>query len=97
MIGSLYVTASRPYVMQEIGQVARFQETPKETHVLVVTRIFKYLKGTTYFGLWYLNGNELTMVNYTDADVEISSEIHYIIPRFHPPIKSQYSSMKNLN
>jgi hypothetical protein len=35
MIGSLlYVTASRPDVMQVVGQVARFQEAPKETHVL---------------------------------------------------------------
>ena len=41
MIGSLlYVTTSRPYVMQAVGQVARFQATPKETHVLEVKRIF---------------------------------------------------------
>jgi hypothetical protein len=47
MIGSLlYVTTSRPDVMQEVGHVARFQETPKESHVLVVKRIFIYLKGT---------------------------------------------------
>jgi hypothetical protein len=47
MIGSLlYVTASRPYVMQVVGQVARFQEAPKESHVLAVKRIFRYLKGT---------------------------------------------------
>jgi hypothetical protein len=47
MIGSLlYVTASRPDVMQEVGQVARFQEAPKESHVLAVKRIFRYLKGT---------------------------------------------------
>jgi hypothetical protein len=33
MIGSLlYVIASRPYVMQEVGKVARFQATPKESH-----------------------------------------------------------------
>jgi hypothetical protein len=63
MIGILlYVTTSRPYVMQEVGQVARFQATPKEIHVLVVKRIFRYLKGTTCLGLWYPKGNELTMV-----------------------------------
>jgi hypothetical protein len=33
-----------------------------------VKRIFRYLKGTTEFGLWYLKGNELTMVTYIDAD-----------------------------
>jgi hypothetical protein len=47
MIGSLlYVTTSKPDVMQAVGQVARFQATPKESHVLVVKRIFRYLKGT---------------------------------------------------
>jgi hypothetical protein len=47
MIGSLlYVTASRPDVMQAIRQVAQVQETPKESLVLVVKRIFRYLRGT---------------------------------------------------
>ena len=47
MIGSLlYVTSSKPDVMQEVGHMARFQETPKESHVLAVKRIFRYLKGT---------------------------------------------------
>jgi hypothetical protein len=47
MIGILlYLTTSRPDVMQEGGQVARFQEAPKESHVLAVKRIFIYLKGT---------------------------------------------------
>jgi len=53
--------------MQEVGQVARFQATPKEARVLVVKRIFRYLKGTTKFGLWYPKGNELTLVSYTDV------------------------------
>jgi hypothetical protein len=47
MIGNLlYVTTSRPDVMQEVGQVARFQAAPKESHVMEVKRIFRYLKGT---------------------------------------------------
>ena len=42
MIGSLlYVTTSIPYVMQAVGQVARFQVAPKESHVLAVKRIFR--------------------------------------------------------
>ena len=64
----LYVTTSRPDVMQEVGQIARFQATPKETHVLAVKRIFRYLKGTIDFGLWYPKGNELTLVSYIDAN-----------------------------
>ena len=52
IIGSLlYVTTSRPDVMQDVGQVARFQAYPKETHIIAVKRIFIYLKGTMDFGI----------------------------------------------
>jgi hypothetical protein len=69
MIGSLlYVTASRPDVMQAVGQVARFQATPKESHVLAVKRIFRYLKGTEEFGLWYPKGKDLSLIAYKDVD-----------------------------
>jgi hypothetical protein len=64
----LYVTTSRPYVMQEVGQVARFQAAPKESHVLTVKRIFRYLKGTEEFGLWYQKGKYLSLIAYIDAD-----------------------------
>jgi hypothetical protein len=69
MIGSLlYVTTCRPDVMQAVGQVARFQAAPKESHVLAVKRIFRYLKGTKEFGLWYPNGKDLSLIAYTDED-----------------------------
>jgi hypothetical protein len=47
MIGSLiYVTTSKLDAMQAVGHVARFQATLRESHVLEVKRIFRYLKGT---------------------------------------------------
>jgi hypothetical protein len=48
--------------------VAQFQATPKESHVLAVKRIFRYLKGTKEFGLWYQKGKDLSLIAYTDAD-----------------------------
>jgi hypothetical protein len=69
MIGSLlYVTTSRLDVMQVVGQVTCFQEAPKESHVLAIKRIFRYLKGTKEFGLWYPKGKYLSLVAYTDAN-----------------------------
>jgi hypothetical protein len=69
MIGILlYMTASRPYVMQAVGQVARFQAAPKESHVLAMKRIFRYLKGTKEFGLWYPKGKDLSLISYKDAN-----------------------------
>ena len=71
MIGSLpYLTTSRLGVMQVVGQVARFQEAPKEPHVLAMKMIFKCLKGTIDFGISYPKENYLTLVSYIDADWE---------------------------
>ena len=54
MIGSLlYITASRPDIMQAVGMVGRFQSAPKQSHLVAVKRIFKYLKGIMTYGLWY--------------------------------------------
>eukprot|EP00253_Pinus_taeda_P002567 PITA_02567 len=69
MIGSLlYVTTSRLDVMQAIGQVARFQAAPKESHIISVKRIIRYLKGTIEYGLWYPKGNNLIIQAFTDSD-----------------------------
>nr|GEW82879.1 uncharacterized mitochondrial protein AtMg00810-like [Tanacetum cinerariifolium] len=54
MIGSLmYLTASRPDIMFVVCACARFQVTPKVSHLYAVKRIFRYLKGQPKLGLWY--------------------------------------------
>ncbi len=69
MTGSfLYVISSRPDVKQAVGMVARFQSKPKESHVLVVKRIFRYLKGTIDLVLWYPSKDSFTLRAYSDAD-----------------------------
>ncbi|GJZ57770.1 ribonuclease H-like domain-containing protein [Tanacetum coccineum] len=52
MIGSLmYLTASRPDIMFVVCACARFQVTPKVSHLHAVKRIFRYLKGQPKLGL----------------------------------------------
>ena len=69
MIGSiLYLTASRPDILFSMCLCARFQSDPRESHLIVVKRIFKYLKGTTNLGLFYRKTNEYKLVGYCDAD-----------------------------
>ncbi|GKB04732.1 putative ribonuclease H-like domain-containing protein [Tanacetum coccineum] len=54
MIGSLmYLTASRPDIMFAVCACARFQVTPKVSHLHAVKRIFRYLKCQPKLGLWY--------------------------------------------
>ena len=68
MIGNLLYLTSRPYIMQSMGLVSRFQESSKVKHVQAIKRIFRYLKGTLDFVLWYPQNEDLTMVSYVDAD-----------------------------
>ena len=56
MIGSLlYLTASRPDIMFSVCICARFQSCPKESHLGLVKRIIRYVKGSLDLGLWYPN------------------------------------------
>jgi hypothetical protein len=69
MIGSLlYLTASRPDIMFSLCLCARFQSCPKESHLIAVKRIFRYLFGTIDLGLWYPKSNSFDLISYTDAD-----------------------------
>jgi hypothetical protein len=53
--------------MQEIGWVAIIQSSLKETHAQAVKIIFRYLKGTLDFVLWYSRGKDFTLIAYIDA------------------------------
>ncbi|XP_070014418.1 secreted RxLR effector protein 161-like [Nicotiana sylvestris] len=69
LIGSLlYLTASRPDIVFSVGLCARFQANPKESHLTVVKRNLRYLKGTTDLCLWYPKGSNFNFVGYADAD-----------------------------
>ncbi|GAU41423.1 hypothetical protein TSUD_26030 [Trifolium subterraneum] len=69
MIGSLlYLTASRPDIVFAVGLCARFQTSPKESHLIAVKRIFRYLVGNPDVGLWYKKGSHFDLQAYCDAD-----------------------------
>ncbi|GJU36593.1 retrovirus-related pol polyprotein from transposon TNT 1-94 [Tanacetum coccineum] len=68
MIGSLlYLTASRPNIMFNVCLCARFQETPKTSHLEAIKRIFHYIKGTSHLGLWYPKGTSLESIVYANS------------------------------
>ncbi|GJY30771.1 hypothetical protein Tco_0414266 [Tanacetum coccineum] len=69
MIGSLmYLTSSRPDIMFVVCACARFQVTPKVSHLHVVKRIFRYLKGQPKLGLWYPKDSPFDLEAYTNSD-----------------------------
>nr|GEU72917.1 ribonuclease H-like domain, reverse transcriptase, RNA-dependent DNA polymerase [Tanacetum cinerariifolium] len=69
MIGSLmYLTSSRPDIMFAVCACARFQVTPKASHLHAVKRIFRFLKGKPHLGLWYLKDSPFNLVAYSNSD-----------------------------
>jgi len=69
MIGSLlYLIASRPYILFSVCLCSRFQSDPRESHLTIVKRIFKYLKGATNLGLLYRKSLDYKLVEFCDAD-----------------------------
>ncbi|GJZ77276.1 hypothetical protein Tco_0641948 [Tanacetum coccineum] len=69
MIGCLmYLTASRPDIMFAVFLCARFQVTPKVSHIHAVKRIFRYLKHQPKLGLWYPKDSPFHLEAFSDSD-----------------------------
>ncbi|KAK9671145.1 hypothetical protein RND81_12G009200 [Saponaria officinalis] len=74
MIGSLlYLTASRPDIVQSVCVCAIFQADPKESHLIAVKRILRYLICTEKLYLFYPMFDNFDLKGYSDADYGGSS------------------------
>jgi hypothetical protein len=69
MIGSLlYLTAMRPDIQFSVCLCARFQASPRTSHRQAVKHIFRYLRHTPDFSLWYSASSSLALHGFSDAD-----------------------------
>ncbi|GKB96926.1 ribonuclease H-like domain-containing protein, partial [Tanacetum coccineum] len=68
-IGSLmYLTSSRPDIVQAVCYCARYRARPTEKHLKEVKRIFQYLRGNINMGLWYPKDSGFELTASSDAD-----------------------------
>ncbi|XP_014489804.1 uncharacterized protein LOC106752606 [Vigna radiata var. radiata] len=66
-----YKEASTPMATNcylDLDEAGKFQSSLKESHLTVVKRILKYLKGTKSLGLWYPSGTNIFLDGYNDYD-----------------------------
>ena len=69
MIGSLlYFTASKPDISYSLGMCARYQDNPKESHMITLKRIIKYVKSTANFSVWYSKDTNDVLIGYSYVD-----------------------------
>ncbi|GKB30105.1 putative ribonuclease H-like domain-containing protein, partial [Tanacetum coccineum] len=73
-VGSfMYLIASRPDIMFVVYACARFQVTPKTSHLHAVERIFRYLKGHPKLGLWYSRDSPFDLEAFSNCDYASAS------------------------
>jgi hypothetical protein len=69
MIGSLlYLTATRPDIQFSVCLCALFQASPRTSHRQTVKQIFRYLRHTPAFSLWYSASSSLALHSFSEAD-----------------------------
>jgi hypothetical protein len=56
--------------MQVVGMVGHYQSSPKKIHLVYVKRIFKYLKGTMTYVLWYPRNQNFQLTVDSNVDWE---------------------------
>ncbi|GJZ98897.1 retrovirus-related pol polyprotein from transposon TNT 1-94 [Tanacetum coccineum] len=64
----MYLTSSRPDLVQVVCYCACYQARPTHKHLKEVKRIFKYLKGTINMGLWYPKDSGFELTAFSDVD-----------------------------
>ncbi|CAM8962861.1 unnamed protein product [Rhodiola kirilowii] len=64
----LFLTASRPGIAHAVGVFPRYQANHKESHLMNVKRIIRYVCGIADYGLWYTKDTNSCLVGYCDAD-----------------------------
>jgi hypothetical protein len=69
MIDSLlYLTMTRPDIQSVVCLCACFHASPRSSHQITVQRIFRYLKYTLEFRIWYFASSSLDLVDFFNVD-----------------------------
>ncbi len=69
-VGSLMYLAvgTRPDISFAVGRASRFLSQPKESDVVAVKRIFRYLRGTINYGIVYEQSAKFDLECFSDSD-----------------------------
>jgi hypothetical protein len=62
------LTHTHPYLSFVVGLVARYMQTPHESHWKTTKRILRYVRGTIQFKIHYSSGGTPLLVGFTDSD-----------------------------
>nr|GEZ55637.1 hypothetical protein [Tanacetum cinerariifolium] len=69
MVGFLmHLAGSRPDLVFIVCMCARYQASPTKNYLQALKQVFRYLRGTINWGLWYPKDTAMALTTYADAD-----------------------------
>ncbi|XP_076951388.1 uncharacterized protein LOC143624712 [Bidens hawaiensis] len=68
IVSLMYLTASRPDIMYPTCLCARYQSSPRVSHLTLVKRTLRYLKGCPWASLWYPRDDVFELRVFSDSD-----------------------------
>eukprot|EP00253_Pinus_taeda_P036175 PITA_36175 len=69
LVGSLmYLVNKRPDICYDINQISQVMVKPTKLFWKAGNHVLRYLRGTSGYGLWYRQEDEVKLCGFTDAD-----------------------------
>ncbi|GKU94201.1 hypothetical protein SLEP1_g7727 [Rubroshorea leprosula] len=69
ILGALqYLTVTSIDICHAVNRVCQFMQAPTISHLHLVKRILRYVKGTSQYGIRYLEHSPLSLTGFCDAD-----------------------------
>ena len=69
MIGSLIylMIGTRPDIAWAVSRLAQYMQDPTEHHMSMTLHVFRYLRATTDYKIWYNGASDSGLIGYSDA------------------------------
>ena len=66
--GLMYLSHAQPDIVFAVSMISRFMQHPSKQHFGIAKRILRYLRGTSNFGIWYSNHNNIKLFGFSDSN-----------------------------
>nr|GFA70992.1 retrovirus-related Pol polyprotein from transposon TNT 1-94 [Tanacetum cinerariifolium] len=76
------VVAGGPDILFAVGLISSFMEKPMTKHLKILKRIFRYIKGTVDYGMFYSTHKDFNLVGYNDDNWDGSEDDERSTSRF---------------
>ena len=64
----MYLVNTRPDLSFAVNTLSQFMVEPRRVHWITAKHVLRYIAGTVDYGLYYVRGDGVRLVGYSDSD-----------------------------